>query len=146
MTPGMWGEFYTYESMDVNTALNNTIGGSWYIVLGSSLAMFISALCNSGLNYVIAKRLKSDSYKDFAIRSFTSTAIAQFVDNLVFATVVSHVFFGWTWIQVLTCSLTGAAMELLGEVVLSPMGYRATRKWKEEQVGQQYLDYVAAGK
>lgn len=146
MTPGMWGEFYTYESMDVNTALNNTIGGSWYIVLGSSLAMFVSALCNSGLNYVIAKKLKSDSYKDFAIRSFTSTAIAQFVDNLVFATVVSHVFFGWTWIQVLTCSLTGAAMELLGEVVLSPMGYRATKKWKEEQVGQQYLDYMAAGK
>lgn len=142
MTPGMWGEFYTYGSLDVNTALNNTIGGSWYIVFGSSVAMFTAAVCNSFLNHTIGKRLKNDNFKSFAIRSYVSTGIAQFVDNLVFATLVSQVFFGWTWFQVFTCSLTGAFMELLGEVVLSPVGYRATRSWKEEHVGEQYLDYI----
>lgn len=142
MTPGMWGEFYTFGSEDVNQALNNTIGGSWYIVFGSSLAMLVSAICNSVINHSIGKRLKKDDYKAFAIRSFTSTGIAQFIDNLVFATVVSHVFFGWTWVQVLTCSLTGAAMELLGEIVLSPVGYRASRSWKKDGVGKEYLKYI----
>ena len=142
MTPGMWGEFYTFGSEDVNQALNNTIGGSWYIVFGSSLAMLVSAICNSVINHSIGKRLKTDDYKAFAIRSFTSTGIAQFIDNLVFATVVSHVFFGWTWVQVLTCSLTGAAMELLGEIVLSPVGYRASRSWKKDGVGKEYLEYI----
>ena len=142
MTPGMWGEFYTFGSEDVNQALNNTIGGSWYIVFGSSLAMLVSAICNSVINHSIGKRLKTDDYKAFAIRSFTSTGIAQFIDNLVFATVVSHVFFGWTWVQVLTCSLTGAAMELIGEIVLSPVGYRASRSWKKDGVGKEYLKYI----
>lgn len=142
MTPGMWGEYYTYGSMDVNTALNSTIGGSWYIVLGSSIAMFTSAVCNSFLNHTIGKKLKNDTFKSFAIRSYISTGVAQFVDNLVFATLVSQVFFGWTWFQVFTCSLTGAAMELLGEVVLSPVGYRATRSWKKEHVGEAYLKHM----
>lgn len=142
LTPGMWGEFYSYGSTDVNQALNNTIGGSWYVVLGSSIAMLTSSICNSILNHTIGKRLKTDDYRAFAIRSFTSTGIAQFIDNLVFATIVSHVFFGWTWIQVLTCSLTGAALELVGEIVLSPVGYRASLNWKKEDVGRQYLDYT----
>ena len=104
MTPGMWGEFYTYESLEVNQALNSTIGGSWYVVFGSSLAMLTSSICNSIINHLVSKRLTSDDFRAFAIRSFTSTGIAQFIDNLVFATVVSHVFFGWTWVQVITCS------------------------------------------
>lgn len=141
LTPGMWGEYYTYGSTEVNQALNSTIGGSWYIVLGSSLAMLAAAICNSTVNHLISKRLKSDGYRAFAIRSFVSTEIAQFVDNMVFATMVSHVFFGWSWIQVVTCSLTGAAIELLGEIILSPIGYRATNKWKQEGVGEQYLNY-----
>lgn len=142
MTPGMWGEFYTYGIADVNDALNNTVGGSWYVVLGSSLAMLISSICNSLLNHTIAKRLTSDDFRSFALRSYISTGVAQFIDNLVFALVVSHVFFGWSWIQVFTCSLTGAAMELLGEVVLSPLGYKATREWKKEHVGEQYFDFI----
>lgn len=141
LTPGMWGEYYTYGSLEVNQALNNTIGGSWYVVFGSSLAMLCASICNSAINYLIGKHLKKDNYRAFAIRSFVSTEIAQIVDNLVFAIVVSHVLFGWSWVQVITCSLTGAVMELLGEVVLSPIGYRATHKWKEEGVGEQYLSF-----
>ena len=142
MTPGMWGEFYTYESLEVNQALNSTIGGSWYVVFGSSLAMLKSSICNSIINHLVSKRLTSDDFRAFAIRSFTSTGIAQFIDNLVFATVVSHVFFGWTWVQVITCSITGAAMELLGEVILSPVGYRASHNWKKDGVGREYLKYI----
>jgi uncharacterized PurR-regulated membrane protein YhhQ (DUF165 family) len=143
LTPGMWGEFYTTGSTEVNDALNATIGGSWYVVLGSSVAMVCAAITNSGLNMSIARRLKTRGYKAFAARSFISTGIAQFVDNFVFATIVSVHFFGWTWTQVIFCSLTGAVMELLCEVIFSPVGYKVTKIWEHEKVGEQYLRYRA---
>ncbi len=142
MTPGMWGEYYATELPEVNDALNATIGGSWYVVLGSSLAMLASAVCNAILNVTIAGKLQKDNFRSFALRSYISTGIAQFVDNMVFAIVVSHVFFGWTWVQVFTCSLTGALMELLCEVVLGPVGYRVTKRWKADNVGEKYLRRV----
>ncbi len=141
LSPGMWGEYYTTGMTEVNDALNATIGGSWFVVLGSSTAMICAALTNSALNMNIAKRLRSTGYKAFAARSFISTGIAQFVDNFVFATIVSVHFFGWTWTQVFFCSITGALMELLCEVIFSPMGYRVSRNWEEEQVGEQYIQY-----
>ena len=146
LTPGHWGEYYSFLDSDpavaqaANLALNRTIGGSWYVVLGSALAMLVSSAVNSLSNHLIAKHLRRNNYGSFALRSFVSTALAQFVDNLIFATVVSHIFFGWTWTQVLVCSLTGALMELLCEVVFSPLGCRMARQWEEEKVGQDYID------
>ena len=148
LTPGHWGEYYSFLDSDpavaqaANLALNRTIGGSWYVVLGSALAMLVSSAVNSLSNHLIAKHLQCNNYGCFALRSFVSTALAQFVDNLIFATVVSHIFFGWTWTQVLVCSLTGALMELLCEVVFSPLGYRMARQWEEEKVGQDYIDKI----
>ncbi len=139
MAPGMWGEYYSTESIEVNNALNATFGGSWYVVLGSSTAMLVSAICNSLINTFIGKKIKKDNFRSFALRSFISTGIAQFVDNMVFATMVSYVFFGWTATQVVVCSLTGALAELLFEIVLSPVGYKVVKKWKEENVGAEYL-------
>lgn len=141
LTPGMWGEYYTTGLPEVNDALNTTIGGCWYVVLGSSTAMLASAIVNSFINHMIARRLTFGGFRAFAIRSFVSTGVAQFIDNLVFATIVSVHFFGWTWMQVFFCSLTGAAMELLCEVVFSPFGYRISQQWEEEQVGEQYIRY-----
>ena len=140
-TPGMWGEYYSTEMIEVNDALNATFAGSWYIVLGSSIAMLASSICNSIINHAIAKNLVGDSFKNFAIRSYVSTAIAQFVDNMVFALLVSLHFFGWTPVQVFFCSLTGAAMELLCEVVFSPIGYKVAKEWEKEKVGEAYLSY-----
>lgn len=144
LTPGMWGEFYSTGLEEVNTALNTTFGGSWYIVLGSSTAMLVSALVNSAVNTCIAKLVKKDTFGSFALRSYVSTGIAQFVDNLIFAMMVSYVFFGWTLLQVLTCSLTGAVAELLFEIVLSPVGYKITKNWKSDKVGEAYLTQASA--
>lgn len=142
LTPGMWGEFYTTGMPEVNNALNSTIGGSWYVVLGSSIAMLSSSCVNAVLNKTIASRLRKDNFAAFAIRSYVSTGIAQFADNLIFALLVSHVFFGWSWLQVFTCSITGAVMELLCEVFISPIGYRVVKQWENEDVGREYLEYI----
>lgn len=141
LTPGMWGEYYSTGSMDVNNALNATIGGTWYVVLGSSLAMLLSSICNAGINSFLGRRLSNRTFRDFAIRSYASTMIAQFVDNLTFAIVVSYHFFGWTPVQVFFCSLTGAFMELLCEVIFSPLGYKVSLEWEADKVGEPYLQY-----
>jgi uncharacterized integral membrane protein (TIGR00697 family) len=141
--PGMWGEYYSTGMTEVNDALNATFSGSWYVVFGSSVAMVAAAITNSFLNYSVAKRLRIGGYRAFAARSFISTGIAQFVDNLVFALIVSYHFFGWTAAPVLICSITGAVAELLCEVVFSPIGYRVSESWENDNVGTQYLEYVA---
>lgn len=140
--PGMWGQFYDTGSLQVNEALNATLAGSWMITLGSALAMLVSALTNSFVNMAIAHRIRKDNYKSFAVRSFISTAVGQFVDNMTFALIVSVHLFGWSIKQVLFCSLTAAAFELLMEVLFSGVGYRTCRRWEEEQVGKEYLDYI----
>ena len=144
LTPGMWGAYYDTGLLEVNDALNATIGGTWYVVLGSSCAMLTSSVVNSLLNQAIGRLEHKNTFGAFALRSYVSTGIAQFVDNLVFAVIVSHTFFGWTWLQVLTCSLTGAVAELLCEVFLSPVGYRVVRGWERENVGELYLQRRAA--
>ena len=144
LTPGMWGAYYDTGLLEVNDALNATIGGTWYVVLGSSCAMLTSSVVNSLLNQAIGRLEHKNTFGAFALRSYVSTGIAQFVDNLVFAVIVSHTFFGWTWLQVLTCSLTGAVAELLCEVFLSPVGYRVVRGWERENVGEPYLQRRAA--
>jgi hypothetical protein len=141
LTPGMWGEYYSTGMTEVNDALNATFAGSWFVVFGSSVAMVAAAITNSFINQTVANRLRTDGFGAFAARSFVSTGVAQFVDNLTFALIVSYHFFGWSAAQVLICSLTGAAAELLFEVVFSPIGYRVSRSWERENVGAQYLEY-----
>ena len=124
--PGVWGESFVDGSETViNTALDRTFGGTWYVTLGRSVAFAVSAALNNFLNYGIGTLLrKNESFGSFAIRSYVSTFLAQFADNLIFALIVSRNFFGWTTLQCFTCALTGALLELLFEVVFSPLGYR----------------------
>ena len=140
LAPGMWGSFYDSGLEEVNVALNATFGGSWYVVLGSSLAFLISSLVNAGLNSWIGATTKLAGFKAFALRSYVSTALAQLVDNLIFTTTVSKIFFGWTWTQVIVCALIQAVWELLCEVLFSGLGYKIVCSWEQEQVGQEYLN------
>lgn len=138
---GNWGEFYNYENPDINKALDATFGGTWYVLLGSSIAFLVSAVVNALLNEGIGKHLKKNNFAVFALRSYVSTIVGQFVDNMVFALIVSHTFFGWTMTQCITCSITGCIFELLCEVIFSPIGYKASKKWEQNGVGDEYLHY-----
>lgn len=154
LAPGKWGEFYSFEDINiadsVNTCLNKTFGGAWYVVFGSALAFIVSscvnALLNAGLGDALEAKGKSNGFGVFAIRSYISTIIGQLIDNLIFATVVSKVFFGWTWTQVIICSCIGAVAELLAEVFFSGIGYKITCRWEEENVGADYLKAIKSKK
>lgn len=143
--PGVWGESYVPGSEDViNTALNHTFGGTWYILAGSTTAFLVSAIVNNFSNYAVGRCFKKrpDGFLPYICRVYISTALGQFVDNLVFALLVSHVFFGWSLLQCVTCALTGMLAELLCEFIFSYFGFRICKKWEKAKVGKEYFDYL----
>ena len=145
LIPGMWGESFVEGSENtINSALNHTFGGTWYVLLGSTIAFIVSSVVNNFSNWGIGKLCKKnpDGFLAYIARTYVSTAIGQFVDNMVFAFLVSHFFFGWTWLQCITCALTGMVVELLCEVLFSYFGYRVCKKWKERDVGKEYFAYL----
>ena len=130
------------------SAFNGIFGGSWFIVLSSSLAFIASAVANNALNAAIGRMFKAnpDGRAAYYTRSYVSTFIGQFIDNMVFASLVFMLFapiywggFSWTLPQCITCSLIGAFLELFMEVVFSPIGYGVTRRWRRMDVGGAYL-------
>lgn len=144
--PGAWGESYVPGSEALlNAALDHTFGGTWYVLAGSTAAFLVSALVNNFSNYAIGKMVHKnpDGFAAYALRTYVSTALGQFVDNLVFALLVSHVFFGWSLLQCVTCALTGMVAELLFEVIFSAFGYRSCLRWKRQNVGREYFALVA---
>ena len=142
---GTWGAFYDFgEQTVVNEALDSTFGGTWYVVMGSTVAFVASAVANNFLNFGIGKMFKRrpDGFGAYAMRTYVSTAIAQLIDNLIFALIVSHFFFGWSILECFTCAATGMVAELLVEAAFSPLGYVVCRRWAKEGVGKEYLDFV----
>lgn len=140
--PGMWGEAYVDGSEDMlNGALNATFGGTWYVVLGSTAAFLVSAILNNLSNFAIGKLFKNnpDGLTAYILRAYVSTAVGQFVDNLIFALIVSHFFFGWSIIQCLTCAATGMLVELLCEGIFFYPGFKITKRWKKAKVGEEYF-------
>ena len=147
-TNGLWGESYNLsqeESLFVNHALNKTFGGSWFVVFGSALAFLSSSVANAFFNFfvgkLITKKLRENSFSNFALRSYISTFLAQFIDNFIFALIVSKTFFGWTWEQILFCSLLGATCELICEICFSGIGYKILQNWEKENVGNDYINF-----
>ena len=150
LLPGEWSASYVPGSEAVlNAAFDETFRGAWFIILGSSVAFVVSALINNYLNAGIGRRLAREGHDSgfgaFATRSYVSTFLAQVADNLVFALLVSQTFFGWTLAQCISCALTGAVLELLFEVVFSPIGYRVAHNILVERAKGQAAGQDAAG-
>ena len=129
------------------SAFNTVIGGTWFILISSAVAFISSAAVNNFMNWGIGKlfRKNPDGKLAYVTRSYVSTFVGQFVDNLIFAVLAFMLFapvfwdgFHWTFIQCVTCSILGASVELLMEVVFSPIGYAVLRKWDKDGVGAEY--------
>lgn len=149
LVPGFWSSAFT-ESGDVDMALNDAVNqifaGNWFIVFGSSMAFLTSGIFNNCVNALIGRVFKKDGFGTFAVRSYVSTFLGQFVDNLVFALIVSLHLFGWTLLQSVTCALTGAIAELLMEIIFSPLNYKVAKSWEKHNIGKEYFDLIGAEK
>lgn len=137
------------------TALNSILGGTWFILLGSTVAFLVSAVINNFSNWLIGRCFENnpDGKLAYATSTYISTFIGQFLDNLIFSIIVFVIFapvfwdgFHWTLLQCVTCALTGAVAELIMEIIFSPWGYRIVAKWKKHGVGTEYLEYVGRTK
>ena len=146
LIPGVWASSLGYTDIAtqqvINDSLNSTLSSTWYVVIGSSLAMLLGGTTNSIINKLVGSVVNQKTYTGFVIRSAVSTAAGQLVDNLVFALFVSYFFFGWTMNQVIGCSIVGMMLELVIEIVFSPIGYKVVKKWEQENVGNEYLSYI----
>lgn len=137
------------------SVFDEIFGGTWFILLGSTIAFVASAIINNTLNWMIGKTfLKNpDGKLAYAARTYISTFIGQFFDNFIFSVIVFVFFapifwngFHWTLLQCAMCALTGAVAELIMEIVFSPIGYRITKEWQNELVGKEYLNFVKVAK
>lgn len=137
------------------SAFDGIFGGTWFILMGSTVAFLASGVINNMLNFLIGKcfRKNPDGKAAFAARTYVSTFAGQFLDNFIFSVIVFVFFapifwdgFHWTYLQCFMCALTGAAAELIMEIAFSPVGYRITKKWREGKVGQEYLNALEKGK
>lgn len=134
------------------SAFNSIFGGTWFVLLDSTIAFLVSGIINIWLNHFVGFIFKKnpDGKAAFFTRAFVSTLCGQFLDNLIFATLTFMVFspifwgFGWSFVQCVTCSLLGAIIELLFEIFFSPFGYWVSKRWKRDNVGKDYLEYMEA--
>lgn len=141
--PGMWSAAQEGSEELINGALDGVFGGTWYVVLGSAAAFVASAFVNNFINYGVGKlfKRKPDGFAAFFCRTYVSTSVGQFVDNMVFALLVSHFFFGWSVAQCAMCALTGMVVELVVELAFTPLGYKLCDKWRKQSVGAQYFEF-----
>lgn len=147
--PNNWGESYMPDGSineHINNALDNTISGTWFVLLGSTVAFIASAITHAFANWSLGKLFKENNSKSYLVCSYVSTSLGQFVDNLLFAIIVSLNFFGWNILQCITCALTGMVMELLFELIFAPFGYRITKNWEQQGVGNAYIEHMKRGK
>ena len=133
------------------SAFDGIFGGTWFILLGSTVAFLASAVINNMLNFMIGRafRRKPDGKLAYCMQTYISTFIGQFLDNFIFSLIVFVGFapifwdgFRWSVLQCFSCALTGAVAELLMEICFSPIGYRIVSKWRAGNVGKDYLEYV----
>lgn len=133
------------------SVFDGIFGGTWFILLGSTIAFLSSAVINNMLNFLIGSAFKKnpDGRLAYAMRTYVSTFIGQFFDNFIFSLIVFVGFapifwdgFHWTVLQCIMCALTGAVAELLMEVIFSPIGYRIVARWKKNSIGKEYRDYI----
>ena len=137
------------------SAFNSVVGGTWFILLSSTVAFLCSAVLNNFMNYSIGKIFVQDpdGKLAFVTRSYVSTFVGQFFDNFIFSilcfTIFAPIFwdgFHWTYIQCFTCALLGAGLELAMEIIFSPFGYMICSKWKKQGVGEEYFRLIEENK
>lgn len=137
-------------------SLDMVVGGQWSILMASTIAYVVAALTNNYTNVFLGRRFfrqDADGRKAFAVRSYVSTFLSQCVDNFLFVFLAFVVFpnlpgalpVHWTVQQCIGASVLCAALELLSEVVFSPLGYRVAQNWKQREIGKEYIETYCPG-
>ncbi len=137
----------------VDTLAFNTIfkAGVWPMI-GGTLAFCLATVVDSIMSKFILTRFRNrTTFKSYAVASYVSTAVGQFLDNMFFALFFS-IWQGWfafggndlsnVLTSLITFSAFGMVAELIGQAILSPIGFKMTRHWSKLGIGNEYIDLV----
>lgn len=125
-----------------DTQLDALLAGSWHVLAASSIAFLTAAIVSNLLHWAIRKRFKSqtrNNFSAFAVASWTSTLVAQFIDNLIFGLLFLFALGYITLTAAIMMAATGMVAELICQAIFSPIGYRIAEKWRRNRVGNEYL-------
>lgn len=138
-----WG-----NSADAIPGFDDIFRLSIWPLLAGTAAFIIATICDSLISKFILTRFKNrTSFKAYAIASYGSTAVGQFLDNLLFGLFFSvwqvwFTNFNAIWLF----ALAGMGVELIGQAIFSPVGYAMARNWAKRGVGNEYIALVDEAK
>lgn len=126
-----------------NREIADLLGTHILIIVGSALALIISTCVKC---YIVYKMNKKESnlmsvktvYKEACV----SSLIGQLVDNTIFAFFVSYLLHKWTFSTIVVSILLKTVIELFMETVCLSLGYITMTQWKEDGIGEKYLEYI----
>lgn len=120
-------------------AFNKALSGTWFIIISGTIAFICSSILNAVINYGVGKFFKKNPNGKlaFVCRSYVSTVISQIFDNFVFNVFAFVIFapifwngFHWTLVQCICCALVYGAIDLVMEIIFTPIGYKIANKWR----------------
>lgn len=114
----------------------------WPLAAGTAAFVIATVIDSLFSKYILTRFKDRTSFKAYAVASYASTAVGQFLDNFLFA-----LFFSlWQpWFDasaIWLFSAAGAVIELIGQAIFSPVGYKIARGWADKGVGKEYVEMV----
>lgn len=134
--PGAWGD-------GPNPIIDATLSGTLHALCAGTIAFIVAIIVDCLLNWAILKRFKNrTSFRAYAVASYASTMIGQFIDNFIFALLFLFALGYITFLGAVMMSAVGAVVELLCQIILSPVGYKISEGWRKRGVGDEYVNLV----
>ena len=115
----------------------------WPLAAGT-IAFLIAIAFDSFTSKFILTRFKDkQSFKAYFTASSISTMVGQFLDNLLFGLLFSvwqpwFSHFSAIWLF----AGAGMVVELICQLIFSPVGFRLANSWRKRGLGQEYIDMV----
>lgn len=119
---------------------------SWWVIGASTAAFLVSAIANNLMYWIIRRAFKKnpEGVGAHIMSSWVSTALGQFIDNLTFALIFTLPFNASIGVSITVGGLfgfaaAGAVVELICEVIFTPVGWRISERWRRQGIGIEYL-------
>lgn len=136
---------------DATATFNELFLVQFWPCLAGTMAFALATVVDSIFSGFLLKKFKNrTSFKSYAVASYVSTALGQFLDNMLFGLFFS-IWQGWftqtnslgdILVHLVGFSAIGMIVELIGQCILSPFGFKLTKSWREDNIGKEYIDLV----
>ena len=151
MTLGAMIPFAMYGANEQESAVFTAIfkAAPWPLFAGAAAAL-LANVANAVVSKSILLKFKNrTSGTAYITASWVSTALGQFLDNFLFGLFFSmwqpwFLNYGTSkaLLSLIPMAAVGMVMELIGQMIFSPVGFKIAESWRRRGVGQEYVDLV----